>query len=148
MSSAYVFKTTLSAEGFKGLYRGYFSTIVREIPFSFIQFPIWEFTKKKWSNHQRMAVKPWQATICGALSGGIAAFITTPLDLAKTRIMLAQKGSIISSGNILTVLKLVYNEKGLIGLFSGAVPRVIWISIGGAIFLGGYEKISSILQNL
>ena len=27
------------------MYRGYFSTIAREVPFSFIQYPLWEFLK-------------------------------------------------------------------------------------------------------
>lgn len=34
-------------EGFtRGLYRGFFSTVLRDLPFSFIQFPIWEYLKK------------------------------------------------------------------------------------------------------
>ncbi len=58
---------------------------------------------------------PWQSTICGAIAGGMAALITTPLDVAKTKIMLAKKGTITSTGNILTVLKLVFKEKGFRG---------------------------------
>lgn len=34
-----------TAEGVFGFYRGYWSMIAREIPFSFIQFPIWEGLK-------------------------------------------------------------------------------------------------------
>lgn len=34
----------------------------------------------------------------------------------------------------------VYRTEGLRVLFSGIVPRVTWISIGGAIFFGTYEK--------
>ena len=32
-------------KGFLGFYRGYFATLSREIPFSIIQFPLWEFFK-------------------------------------------------------------------------------------------------------
>jgi solute carrier family 25 S-adenosylmethionine transporter 26 len=32
------------------------------------------------------------------------------------------------------------HEEGVRALFSGIGPRVIWISIGGSIFLGVYEK--------
>ena len=35
----------MSAEGFLGLYKGFGITIFREIPFSFIQFPIYEALK-------------------------------------------------------------------------------------------------------
>lgn len=34
-----------AAEGVLGFYRGYWSLIAREIPFSFIQFPLWEGLK-------------------------------------------------------------------------------------------------------
>lgn len=31
-------------------------------------------------------------------------------------------------------------------LFSGVVPRVIWISLGGAVFLGVYEAVKKALD--
>ncbi|XP_051483118.1 S-adenosylmethionine mitochondrial carrier protein isoform X5 [Apus apus] len=36
---------TLYHEGIQGLYRGYKSTVLREIPFSLVQFPLWESLK-------------------------------------------------------------------------------------------------------
>lgn len=34
-------------EGFcGGLYRGFLSTVLRDLPFSFIQFPLWEWLKE------------------------------------------------------------------------------------------------------
>lgn len=35
----------LRTQGFRGFYTGYLTTVVREIPFSFIQFPIYEGLK-------------------------------------------------------------------------------------------------------
>ncbi|XP_035234171.1 S-adenosylmethionine mitochondrial carrier protein-like isoform X2 [Stegodyphus dumicola] len=145
LSSWRLLQATIRSEGLQGMYRGYFSTIFREIPFSLIQFPIWEYLKNRWSNRQGFYVKPWQSSICGAVAGSIAAAITTPLDVAKTRIMLAQKGTMASEGYIIPVLRDVWREKGFHGLFAGAVPRVLWISLGGAIFLGSYEKSKEVL---
>ncbi len=34
----------------------------------------------------------------------------------------------------------VYRKEGLGALFAGIVPRVMWISLGGAIFFGVYEE--------
>ncbi|GIX70597.1 s-adenosylmethionine mitochondrial carrier protein [Caerostris extrusa] len=79
------------------------------------------------------------------MAGAIAAGITTPLDVAKTRIMLAKKGTVAASGNIIPVMKDIWLEKGLSGLFSGVCPRILWISMGGAIFFGIYEKTKDIL---
>ena len=43
-----------------------------------------------WSRLQGFPLEPWQGAVCGAMAGGTAAAITTPLDVAKTRIMLAK----------------------------------------------------------
>ena len=46
-SSLEIVRSTLRSEGVRGLYRGYFTTVAREIPFSLIQFPLWEFLKQQ-----------------------------------------------------------------------------------------------------
>ncbi|XP_052063076.1 S-adenosylmethionine mitochondrial carrier protein-like isoform X1 [Mytilus californianus] len=143
-SSYSVLRNTLQSEGFRGLYRGYLSTVIREVPFSFMQFPMWEYFKILWSREQGKPVDPWQSSVCGAVAGSIASGITTPLDVAKTRIMLAEKNSALASGSIPHAIKIIFLEKGVKGLFAGIIPRVIWISIGGAIFLGVYEKVKLI----
>nr|XP_014347511.1 PREDICTED: S-adenosylmethionine mitochondrial carrier protein isoform X3 [Latimeria chalumnae] len=131
--------------GFGGLYRGYTSTVLREIPFSLVQFPLWEYLKVLWSRKQGYVVDSWQSAVCGGLAGGFAAAVTTPLDVAKTQIMLAKAGSTTAGGNVLVVLHKVWKAHGFSGLFAGVVPRIVWISLGGFIFLGAYDKCRSIL---
>lgn len=145
-SSSYILRSILTSEGIAGLYRGYLTTVLREIPFSFIQFPLWEGMKSFWSEKQGRPVSPWQSSVCGALSGGIAAAVTTPLDVAKTRIMLADPASVEARGKLTVVLRSIYFAQGITGLFAGIVPRVLWISIGGAIFLGVYDKALVVLS--
>lgn len=156
MNSVQVLRQTLRQSGWRGLYRGYSSTIMREIPFSMIQFPLWEQTKQSWARYQQITtVHPYQAMICGSFSGAIAAFLTTPLDVAKTQIMLQDfvDGHQISNSSksvipirYFNTIRSIFDRKGLNGLWAGAVPRVIWISIGGAIFLGGYEWMHTSLE--
>ncbi|CAM4575751.1 mitochondrial S-adenosylmethionine carrier protein isoform X2 [Lepidochelys kempii] len=144
-STFQVLSNTLYQEGIQGLYRGYKSTVLREIPFSLVQFPVWEALKDLWSWKQGHVVDSWQSATCGAFAGGFAAVITTPLDVAKTRIMLAKAGSSNASGNVFSALHSVWRSQGLPGLFAGVVPRMTAISLGGFIFLGTYDKTRSLL---
>ncbi|KAM5231420.1 mitochondrial S-adenosylmethionine carrier protein isoform 3-T3 [Hipposideros larvatus] len=118
------------------------------IPFSLVQFPLWESLKALWSWRQHHVVDSWQSAVCGAFAGGFAAAVTTPLDVAKTRIMLAKAGSSTASGNVLAALHGVWRTQGLSGLFAGVFPRMAAISLGGFIFLGAYEQTRSLLLEL
>lgn len=108
--------STVKYEGFRGLYRGYATTVAREIPFSLIQFPLWEYLKIKVNGNSPTPIEPWKATLCGAFAGGTSAFITTPLDVAKTRVILAEKNSHMSTVNINQALQSIFKQNGLKGL--------------------------------
>jgi len=58
--------------------------------------------------------------------------------------MIAEYGSPLAHNNILYALGLVMHERGIRGLFAGVVPRTLWISIGGFVFFGCYEKMKII----
>ncbi|KAM5315534.1 mitochondrial S-adenosylmethionine carrier protein isoform 2-T2 [Glossophaga mutica] len=118
------------------------------IPFSLVQFPLWESLKALWSWRQDHVVDSWQSAVCGAFAGGFAAVVTTPLDVAKTRIMLAKAGSSTASGNVLSALLGIWRTQGLSGLFAGVLPRMAAISLGGFIFLGAYDQTRSLLLKL
>eukprot|EP00118_Oscarella_pearsei_P012038 m.85498 g.85498 ORF g.85498 m.85498 type:complete len:272 (+) comp36446_c1_seq1:123-938(+) len=144
-SSYQALRGTVQSEGFRGLYRGYVTTVVREIPFSFIQYPMWELLKTTWSRWQSRNVDPWQGAVCGAVAGGFSAAVTTPLDVAKTRIMLAEKSSFEAQANAVELIMKVGKDEGFRKLFSGMVPRVTWISIGGFVYFGVYESVRKFL---
>ena len=139
-SSVGIARDTWRCEGARGFYRGYLTTVMREIPFSLIQFPLWESLKKHLSSVNGCEPQPWESSLCGAAAGGVAAGVTTPLDVAKTRIMLAKVGSQEARLGTLGIWRIVVQESGVRGLFAGVAPRIIWISVGGAVFFGVYEK--------
>jgi solute carrier family 25 S-adenosylmethionine transporter 26 len=79
---------TVKNDGYFGLYRGFGITIMREVPFSLIQFPMFEYMKRRMAGDDKPNAK--SAAIAGSVSGAIAAACTTPLDVLKTRIMLGK----------------------------------------------------------
>ncbi len=97
--------TAYKMGGFGGFYVGYGATLMREIPFSFIQFPIYEAMKvflsfdviyfclyyqaKISESRNGVAPLPYESALCGAISGAFSAGLTTPLDVLKTRRMLS-----------------------------------------------------------
>jgi len=48
--------------------------------------------------------------------------------------------------NGMDVFRKVVSQEGTALLFSGLQPRVIWISIGGFVFLGSYEAYRNMMQ--
>ncbi|KAL9186338.1 hypothetical protein ACHAXT_005576 [Thalassiosira profunda] len=132
---------------FGGLYRGYGITLMREVPFAFIQFPLYERFKVEWARAQGRDTSPLQAAACGSLGGGIAAAFTTPLDVIKTRLMLGSDKNGVPYKGARDVVQRLMNEEGSAVLFSGIQPRVMWISIGGFVFFGAYESYRSVLMS-
>ena len=124
------------------LYRGWSITVTREVPFTVIQFPLWE-GMKKWARSQRQNSSPVDVTglesaVFGSISGAIAAGMTTPLDVLKTRMMLAKERT-----SIFAMTKNIWSQEGGRVFLSGIGPRTLWISIGGAVFLGSYQWASN-----
>ena len=123
------------AEGVRGCYAGLSATLAREIPFGFIQMPVYEWLKRIVRTGDEPLSTP-EACGCGAVAGGIAAAATCPIDVWKTRLMLGARNSTIAS---------IWRTEGVGALFAGLTPRVLWISVGGSIFFGVYERVRLIL---
>ena len=94
----------------------------------------------QWSTYQGTPVDSLQGAICGSFAGGVAASVTTPLDVVKTRLMLGKDIHGVPYKGTLDTFSRVYKEEGAKRLFSGIGPRTMWISIGGFVFFGMYEK--------
>ena len=135
-SSKQIIQNIWKTEGCLGLYRGFLTTMCREVPFCFLQMPIWELLKKRWSIAAGRKLEVEESALCGAVGGVIAAAMTTPLDVAKTRIMLSDKQL-----GTMYVLRTTFKTEGLSGLFAGVLPRTLWMGVGSLIFFGVYEQV-------
>ena len=92
--SGYNYKNTWHAlqmivkyDGVGALYQGYRATLMRDVPFSAFQFAFYEKFKveaRKWEARPDGQMSLWVETACGGVAGGLAGFLTTPLDVMKT----------------------------------------------------------------
>lgn len=134
---------------FNGIYRGYGVTIMRDIPFSMIQYPLWEMLKRTAVIVTGQQPALFTVSCFGSIAGAVAAAVTCPLDVAKTRIQLADlNAEQIPTRNPYFILRRVYREDGVGGLFGGFVPRVAWTTIGGFIWFGTYTLVMILLKKL
>lgn len=151
------------------LLSGYTAMVARNLPFTAMQFPIFEYVRKQfWRNlagekHSLLETGVITGTSAG-LAGSFAAVITTPMDVVKTRIMLRTGNehdvnqsshdrtgngteiSIRRSQSGLAIARQVLKERGVVGLFRGSVLRAVWTAFGSGLYLGMYEVSKSWLS--
>lgn len=66
----------------------------------------------------------------------MAAILTTPGDVMKTRIMTAPPDKVVNAGQIFVN---IVQKEGVGALFKGCVPRMVWTAPQGAMNFAGYE---------
>lgn len=126
---------TWQQDGLKGFFRGTGATLCREVPFYVAGMGLYAESKKGVQKLLGRELEAWETIAVGALSGGLAAVVTTPFDVMKTRMMTAQGRSVSMSIVAFSILR----HEGPLGLFKGAVPRFFWIAPLGAMNFAGYE---------
>ncbi|XP_024362986.1 putative mitochondrial carrier protein PET8 [Physcomitrium patens] len=135
------FRSVVTAEGIGGLYKGFWPTLMRDVPEIVIQFGVYEKLRtvvQKKRNVTKLTTP--EHLLLGACAGAIAAACTMPLDLVKTRQQCGAQQAIpmIVAG--------VIREKGASGLFSGLGARTVHVSLMSALFFGFFEYCKLIIK--
>ncbi|XP_015430550.1 PREDICTED: solute carrier family 25 member 40 isoform X2 [Dufourea novaeangliae] len=135
-------KTVVRHSGVSGLWMGLSSTLLRDVPFSAIYWLNYETIKQQCRGKQQTFTFNLAA---GAIAGFIAAFLTIPFDVVKThrQIDMGEK-EIYSdkpgrSSGTWTVIRKIYHQNGVKGLFTGLIPRVIKVAPACAIMIATFE---------
>lgn len=93
----------ISSQGLRGLYRGCLSTIMRDVSFSIIYFPLFAHLKSLGSHQQGTDLVTCDAPfywsfISGCAAGGFAAVAVNPIDVVKTRLQAQGQSKEIPGG--------------------------------------------------
>ncbi|XP_063811536.1 mitochondrial glutamate carrier 1-like isoform X2 [Pseudophryne corroboree] len=120
MSAMQIAYGLLCTEGVKGLYKGLGATLLRDVPFSVIYFPLFSNLNKLGQSSPDERAPFFHSFIAGCIAGSAAAVAVNPCDVIKTRLQSLHKGA---------------NEETYSGIIDCA--RKIWIKEGPSAFLKG-----------
>lgn len=121
----------LRTKGIIGLYKGVGATMLRDVSFSIIYFPLFAHLNAlgpRKSDGTGEAVF-WCSFLAGCASGSLAALAVNPFDVVKTRLQLLKKaeGEMGYSGVPDAIIKILKNE-GPLAFFKGGACRMIVIA--------------------
>ncbi|PVZ98076.1 hypothetical protein BB558_005928 [Smittium angustum] len=151
---------TIKIKGIRTLYAGLIPTLWRDVPFSAIYWLAYERTRKTILNNQNILDRfiPYQtnssynkyvdlshAFVSGATAGSIAAIITNPFDVAKTKRQ-AVLNMHHKDAKVITILKNIVETEGLKGFYTGLTPRLMKIAPACAIMITSYEFGKSVFK--
>lgn len=127
-------------EGLSAFYVSYPTTLTMTIPFTAVQFTVYEQLKKLLNPSGNYS--PVTHMIAGGLAGGIAAGVTTPLDVAKTILQTrgtSQDKEIRHARGMLDAFRIIWKRDGLKGFSRGLTPRVLTFMPSNALCWLSYE---------
>jgi hypothetical protein len=136
-------------EGLAAFYVSYPTTLSMTVPFTALQFLAYESIST--SMNPAKKYDPVTHCLAGAVAGGFAAALTTPMDVIKT--MLQTRGSAADAelrtvNGFMAGCRLLYQREGARGFFKGVKPRVLTTMPSTAICWSAYEASKWVLPRI
>lgn len=127
-------------EGVGAFYVSYPTTLSMTVPFTALQFLAYESISTVMNPDKKY--DPFTHCTAGAVAGGFAAGLTTPMDVIKT--MLQTRGTatdpeLRSVNGFMAGCRLLYQREGVRGFFKGMRPRIVTTMPSTAICWTAYE---------
>nr|XP_053640488.1 mitochondrial glutamate carrier 1-like [Cherax quadricarinatus] len=121
----------LREKGILGLYRGTAATMLRDVSFSIVYFPLFAHLNSlgpRKSDGSGEAVF-WCSFLAGCASGSLAALAVNPFDVVKTRLQLLSKGvNETQYSGIMNAIITIMKDEGPRAFFKGGACRMIVIA--------------------
>ncbi|KAI9530659.1 hypothetical protein NQZ68_000149 [Dissostichus eleginoides] len=130
VSATQITRELLRTKGVKGLYRGLGATLMRDIPFSVVYFPLFAHLHHLGRRSpEDPAVPFYWSFMSGCLAGCIAAVTVSPFDVVKTRLQSLKKGANEETYNgVLDCIRKILRKEGPGAFLKGASCRALVIA--------------------
>eukprot|EP00928_Gymnodinium_smaydae_P046314 TRINITY_DN3084_c0_g2_i2.p1 TRINITY_DN3084_c0_g2~~TRINITY_DN3084_c0_g2_i2.p1 ORF type:complete len:292 (-),score=47.33 TRINITY_DN3084_c0_g2_i2:115-990(-) len=138
----------LRHEGLRGLYRGFLVHQMTWAPFNGCFFAIYE-KGKGWCINAGYEdgfdnLEPIAQLSCGAAAGVIAAIVTNPMDVLKTRLQVSRADpQMFPYSSARDALQYLMRHEGFGALGNGAYARALWLTPRYTICLAAYESLKA-----
>ena len=137
-------------EGFRAFYYSYPTTLAMNIPFTALNFVIYE-SSTNFLNPSH-TYNPFIHCICGGLSGTLCAAITTPLDCIKTTLQVRGSSTVThtelrQADTFARATRALLHVYGWRGFWRGLKPRIVATMPATAISWTAYECAKHFLIN-
>jgi len=132
------------SEGLLALYAGYTTTLTMNVPHNAIYFAAYE-TIRKTVVKDINEYSPLSYCVAGGGAGAIAAALTNPLDVAKTRLQTQGETGNHYRG-MLDALNTIWKSEGVPGFTRGIGPRMLFYSTSAALCWSVYEYFKNVLK--
>ena len=174
------------------LWSGYTALVGRNLPFTGLQFPLFEYVRThmiRWRRQRNAAHDTKSSSVArgsgkskprseikeqlveragltgvsAAMAGMVSSFVTTPIDVVKTRVMLSasendgaardggrsrgREGRGVRTKGMLAVGREICQNEGIRGLFKGGAIRAGWTALSFSLYLSLYEGGRLFLEN-
>ena len=152
-----VINDIMQNDGVRGLYKGYALTLACVVPFSALQWALYWQVQSFFQSYLRSHGKPattnrpvptqsdedeyssdWRematAPVSAAVAATLASLATQPFDTLKTRLQIGKKRLPLSE-----VWSGLVREKGVMGLMSGSLARVLTVMPSAVLSMSAYE---------
>lgn len=119
----------LRSKGIAGLYKGLGATLLRDVPFSIVYFPLFANLNKLGQKSPDVKAPFYVSFLSGCLAGSTAAVAVNPCDVIKTRLQSLKRGvNEDTYSGILDCTRKIWQKEGPLAFLKGAYCRALVIA--------------------
>ncbi|XP_061760468.1 mitochondrial glutamate carrier 1-like isoform X1 [Nerophis ophidion] len=130
VSATQITRELLKTKGITGLYRGLGATLMRDIPFSVVYFPLFAHLHQLGQHSSGNPSVPFYwSFVSGCLAASVSAIAVSPCDVVKTRLQSLKKGTNEETYNgVVDCIRNIMRKEGASAFLKGASCRALVIA--------------------